>query len=142
MKKRMLLAAVGDYEGFAPTLVAPVQELERWERLLSASPYGFTSLRPPLKDRTATRENILAGLEQLLADAQPDDQLVFAFCGHGSNVTALGVGGSSAREQVLIAYPDGDPNVRNATIHYSDVRAILEKHQPDQRADITYINEA
>lgn len=141
MKKKMLLVGIGDYRGLAATLVAPVQEIARWEQLLRRSPYGFESIRPPLLDREATKENVLQAIDELLTGAEVDDQLLFLFVGHGTAIDVRGPGGSIVREQVLLAYPDrGD--LRSAGILFTDVAEILRRRRPPDGADVTFVLES
>jgi hypothetical protein len=137
MKKKMLLVAVGDYQGYAERLYAPVPELKRWEKLLASDPYGFELLggRPPLIDATATRKNILDGLEELLCGAQTDDQLVFVILCHGSIAEAEDR--ERTNYQSLIAYPEGNPDLDAASITYGNLRDLLDKHTAG--TDITVV---
>lgn len=131
MTKKMLLAAVSDYQGFAPKLDAAVEEIDRWSELLTAPPYGLKLEGGiPLTDRTATKKNILAGLNALLKGAQPDDQLLFLFIGHGTRTKG---------QQAFVAYPEGNPDLAAAAVTYDDVAEILAAHKLPPDVDVTFV---
>jgi hypothetical protein len=142
MARRMLLAGVGDYQGFTSGLVAPVQEIARWEKLLSKPPYGLTSVilpksasRPvplptPLIDATATRRNILDGLDELLKNAEPGDQLLFLLLCRGSIYPD---------EQAFIVYPEGNRDLRKAAVTFTDLLDVLKERKPPAEVDITFV---
>lgn len=135
MTKKMLLAAVGDYRGYAEPLVAAVPEVLRWKELLMSSKYGFKLLGDkPLMDATATRQNILDSLDVLLAGAQPDDELLFLIICHGTEM--------DGKDQALIAYPVDGKDLRRAAITYEDVAERLSKYKPPATTDILLIAES
>jgi hypothetical protein len=137
MTRKALLVAVGDYGTVASKLTAPAYELQLWQRMLSTSPYSFDSITS-LVDTTATRVNVLSEIDRLLDGAQPDDQLLFYFAGHGS--VAMGRKRDEA-EQSLIAYP-GTDGLQAAAICETDIADIFDRRQPPAGTDIAFVIEA
>ncbi|MCU1347798.1 MAG: caspase family protein, partial [Acidobacteria bacterium] len=81
MTKKALLVAVGDYQGFAPRLKAPVYELKEWHGLLQNT-YQFSEITS-LPDRQATRTAVIAAFRALVTNAKAEDELLLIFGGHG-----------------------------------------------------------
>ena len=126
MTKKALIVGVSDYRNYAKALVASEFEAGEWARLFTS--YGFTqiTLLTSRTKVTATRTNVLAALTALLSHSQQDDQLVFAFIGHGQVVRAH-VEGRYEFEEALIVYPEhGDTQLKGAQITDSDVTKIVK----------------
>jgi hypothetical protein len=118
MKRKMLLTAVGNYNGRAPELKAAVPELMRWKDLLSRAPYEMEIVwKEPLANEKATRQAILDGLETLVAGAEPGDQVLWVFIGHGTKLHG---------QQAIVAYPGDEFDLRKAAVRYDDVARILK----------------
>jgi len=141
MQRKVLMAAVNDYQGFAPDLSAPVKEVSKWQSLLSRPPYNMTIL-PPLINGGATRLKVLAGLKSLLTDARANDQLFFACFAHGSLVKKVKRGAKKALEEAIIFFPDGDPNLQNAALRKSDIASVLEETRPPKEANFVFLIES
>ncbi|MBV8518880.1 MAG: caspase family protein [Acidobacteria bacterium] len=136
MKKKAVLVAVGDYRGFAPSLDAPVTELGEWAALLRN--YGFTVTS--LADQNATRTKVLAAFQQLVTGAQPNDQLVFGFFGHGSTVPAPVDEGRFKFEEALMVFPQAqDAELTSSAITDSDLSRVLAIAAPPIGTDLTLI---
>jgi len=90
-RKIALLIGIQDYIAFPQgdwlDLPGCENDVENIRTVL-ASQYGFTDIRI-LKDRDATRENMLAALRKLVAEAGPQDTVFIHFSGHGSQVQDL-----------------------------------------------------
>ncbi|HUR79582.1 MAG TPA: caspase family protein, partial [Thermoanaerobaculia bacterium] len=134
MTRKAFFFGVGNYGQYAPRLTAPVEELQRWQRLLTGRPYRFGPIRV-LADAQATRANVLEGLEWLLDGAQSTDQLIFGFIGHGT--VAPGRNPNDA-EQSLITYP-GTGGLAAAAVTETDVETIFLRKRPPLGTNITAI---
>jgi hypothetical protein len=137
MKKKALLVAVGDYRGFAPALNAPVHELGEWRTLLQARGFSVT----PLADSGASRTKVLDAFRTLITGAQPDDELVFGFFGHGSTVAVpQGATGSFTFEQALMVYPvANDVRLKSSAITAGDMSRIVMQTAVPEGTDLTLI---
>jgi hypothetical protein len=84
--------------------------------------YGFTSVRTLINEQ-ATREAILAGLEGL-AQARPDDRVVFYFSGHGSQAHNRGATNPTHMDQTLVPVDAvfGAPEIRD-----KELKLLLNK---------------
>jgi hypothetical protein len=134
MTRRALLVGVGNYGRYARALTAPVGELQRWNQLLRRRPYSFDPQQIRiLADAQATRANVLDGLEWLLDGAQPGDQLIFNFIGHGT--VARGRDPNDA-EQSLIAYSENG-GLAAAAVTESEVEAVFLRKRPPHGTVIT-----
>lgn len=87
---RAFIVGIGDYENLSDLGLAPVYDADDVEKLL-VSPkhcgYPAANVRV-LRNRDASRSAIIAGLQDLAAQAQPTDTVVFYFSGHGAQRTA------------------------------------------------------
>lgn len=143
MTRKALLVAVEDYQGLAQDLRAPVKEMGEWKKLLLSRDYGFEQVTT-LADAQATRTAVLDELETLLRGAQPHDQLVFGFFGHGTTArgwrtrTQL----NDQVEQALVVYPNGERDLQNAVITESDLARIFNEEKPPLGTDIVLVIES
>lgn len=87
---RAFIVGIGDYDNLSDLGLAPVFDADEVEKLL-VSPkhcgYPTANVRV-LRNREATRSAIIAGLQELAAQSQPSDTVVFYFSGHGAQRTA------------------------------------------------------
>ncbi|MFZ5515225.1 MAG: caspase family protein [Candidatus Zhuqueibacterota bacterium] len=80
--KKALCVGINDYPGTSNDLKGCVNDAADWGALLRE--YGYTV--ETLVDARGTRDNILAGLADLVSQAGPDDVVVFTYSGHGTSV--------------------------------------------------------
>ncbi len=99
-RARALLIGVGDYDGLPEFLQlrAPDGDVRRLEAALTGAGLPKASIEVMTERRGArpTRAAILAALDQLARDAQPGDQVMVYFSGHGAQAPAR--------------YPDREPD--------------------------------
>jgi len=86
---RALLVGVADYPDEANRLEGPVNDVFSISAALQELGFPADSIRVVLNDR-ATAAGIRERLKWLLADAGPDDNLVFFFAGHGAQIPGYG----------------------------------------------------
>ena len=84
MAKKALCVGINDYPFNDSDLKGCVNDARAWTDLLITH-FDFTTVRL-LLDEAATKANILAGLVELLQDAQSGDVLVYSYSGHGTYV--------------------------------------------------------
>lgn len=84
MAKRAICVGINDYPYEDSDLNGCLNDAKAWANLLT-SHFGFTDVRL-LLDTAATKENIMAGVKDLLDAAQEGDTLVYTFSGHGTYV--------------------------------------------------------
>lgn len=82
-----LLVGVGDYQRTDVNwLLGPLNDVPAMRELLEEK-YGFAPEHmKTLLNKEATRANLLAGWDWLVASAKPGDQVVFFFSGHGTRI--------------------------------------------------------
>ena len=104
--KRALLVGINRYQ-FVSGLQGCVNDVRLMERLL-VDRFGFA---PPqvtvLTDEAATRDAILAALDQLVADTAPGDVVVFHYAGHGSQMTDREGDEASGMDNTLVPVDSG-----------------------------------
>jgi hypothetical protein len=82
--KKALCVGINDYPVRGSDLKGCVNDAEAWAELLREH-YGFaTADIAMLLDKQATKQNVLAGLDALLAGAKSGDVLVFTNSSHGT----------------------------------------------------------
>lgn len=87
MAKRALCVGINDYPFEENDLRGCVNDAHAWADLLIQN-YGFASADVRiLLDSEATKANILAGLEELIAGGEAGDTLVFTNSSHGTYLT-------------------------------------------------------
>jgi len=118
--RRALLIGVNDYltEEFAD-LRGAVNDVELMRDVL-VNKYGFdTANVTVLTDRDATREHILAALDELARQAAPDDMVYVHYSGHGSQVKDLNGDEDDGMDETILphdARTDGVPDITDDEI--------------------------
>ena len=82
MAKRAFCVGINDYQYDESDLKGCVNDAKAWADLLETH-FDFDEVNL-LLDADATRDNILAGVQDLLDNAQDGDVLVYTFSGHGT----------------------------------------------------------
>lgn len=87
---RAFIVGIGDYDNLSDLGVAPVYDANDVEKLLVSPKHcGYPAANVQvLRNREASRSAIIAGLQDLAAQAQITDTVVFYFSGHGAQRTA------------------------------------------------------
>jgi hypothetical protein len=85
---RALLIGCTDYQNPGiPDLFGPANDVRRFREVLTSPKYGVPNTDDAIITVTgddATRQNIVAAFERLVAAAQPDQQIVILLAGHGA----------------------------------------------------------
>ena len=132
MQKRAVVCGVTDYLSPTVKVEAAVTEAQNWANLLH-DVFGFNDIAL-LLDGQATPAAAISALSARLQGAQPDDQIVFVFCGHG---TAVQSGPRAADEALLMFHPDG--NQRAGALTDGDMANCVNQANPPAGADVTFI---
>lgn len=119
-QRRALIVAIDAYPP-PNTLPSCINDAKAIAALLAGS--GYTGKQ--ILDAAATRANVLAGLDWLLSGAQPDDDLVFYYSGHGYNPN---INGSLQQCLVLIdgMLLDQDFTPRTALVPPGTLTVLLD----------------
>jgi metacaspase-1 len=117
--KKALCIGINNYPGFTNDLKGCVNDAIDWEVLLLHA--GFETRK--ILDNQATRKNMLDGLEDLVVNASPGDEVVFTYSGHGTSVTDHSGDEIDGYDEALVAY---DGNILD-----DELRTILQKSQKD-----------
>lgn len=97
--KRALCIGINDYAGTGSDLSGCVNDAYDWAVALSRRGYACELLI----DGGATKANIVARLEELVASMRPRDQLVVTYSGHGSWVSDAGGDEPDGRDECWVA---------------------------------------
>ena len=84
--KYALVIGISDYEGTSSDLQYCDDDAQDWKNFLQQQGYTVTTLI----DNQATADNIIAAIDNLLADEYADDYVVFAYSGHGTEISGYG----------------------------------------------------
>lgn len=87
--RKALLVGINEYPRESDRLAGCVNDVFTMSAVLQECGFAPEEIRTCLDDR-ATASGILSRLEWLLDDAQPGDQLVFYYSGHGARVPEYG----------------------------------------------------
>lgn len=114
------IVAIDAYD-YPNTLPSCINDGRAIAALLAGS--GYTGNK--LFDASAARANVLSGLDWLLAGAQPDDDLVFYYSGHGYQPN---IGGNLQQSLVLIdgMLLDRDFTPRTALVPAGTLTVLLD----------------
>jgi metacaspase-1 len=116
--KKAICIGINNYPGSANDLQGCVNDAKDWSAALTG--FGFeTSL---MLDSQATRQNVKAALNGLVASAGEGDVIVFTYSGHGTQVIDLNSDEGDAYDEAIYVY-DG-------TILDDDLRTIINKVNP------------
>ncbi len=96
-RRRAVLAGINDYKGDANDLPSCINDVNAFMEVLEKD-YAFDEI-VRLVDAEATVANVTAALQELFANASPDDRLVFFYSGHGSTALRAGV-----MEECIVLY--------------------------------------
>lgn len=83
-----LLVAINDYPAPVPPLGGCVNDIRKVKTYLEEEQKDLTPELVILEDAAATKDAIVAGFQQHLAQAQPEDTALFYFAGHGTQEEA------------------------------------------------------
>jgi Caspase domain len=115
------------------SLQGPLTDIAAMHLLLEQT-YGFTDIRE-LKDEQATRQGILDAINQLIADTQKGDRVVFYYSGHGSQ--RLDSKSSKNQRDQTIVPVDAWKGVKD--IRDKELALLFDKIVFDKQARLTAI---
>jgi uncharacterized caspase-like protein len=140
-KKLALLVGINEYKYFN-NLQGAVNDVENMKRLL-VKHFGFPAdddhIRV-LRDRQATREAILKGInEHLIAKATADSIVVFHYSGHGSQIPDVDGDETDKYDETIVPHESGhkDP-YPNKDITDDEINELLRK-LTDKTPNVTFI---
>lgn len=117
--KKAVCIGINDYPGTANDLNGCVNDANDWSSFLKT--YGFeTEL---ILNTEATKSNILSALENLVAQANAGDVIVFTYSGHGTSVVDTDGDEADGYDEALYAY-DG-------VVLDDDLRDVLQNVKAD-----------
>jgi len=129
-EKRALIVAIGNYE----------KANDQWQNISSLNdiPLIMSILRQNkftdtvvLRDRQATKSNIIAAANQLLSRSQPGDIVIFHFSTHGQQIDALKGDEVVGKDEAIVAW--GAPAVAYGKYHgekhlcHNEIKTIRNK---------------
>lgn len=110
--KRALLIGINDYKA-VPGLQGSVNDVQTMRQILMTR-WGFPEANiKVLTDQAATREGILAALEELVSTAGPHDTVYLHYSGHGSEVEDLNGDEASGLDQTIVPQDGRSGTVRD-----------------------------
>ena len=113
--KKALCVGINNYPGFTNDLKGCVNDANDWEVILAHAGFSVDKVL----DSDATRQTILNKLDSLIVNAQPDDEIVFTYSGHGTSVTDKNDDEGDGYDEALVAY---DGNIVD-----DELRVVLQK---------------
>ena len=108
-QKWALLIGINRYPNFAPRgqLTGCINDVEVMRQALTGSfnfPENHVAL---LADEQASREGILAAMQDLVQRIGQDDIVVFHYCGHGSQMTDLEGDEPDGLDETIVPFDSG-----------------------------------
>ena len=108
--KRALLIGINHYKS-VPGLQGSVNDVETMREILTTR-WGFAARNiTVLTDEGATREKMLAALNQLVQESGPDDTVYFHYSGHGSQVQDLNGDEADGLDETIVPQDGRSGNV-------------------------------
>jgi len=141
MKKRALIVGISNYGGRVVGLDSPDREILEWRDLL-VDTYGFPShCVRLLANERARKAELKIRLEWLLGDAQPGDQLVFIYCGHGIRLPERNKNGEllDHMDEALLCFPLPDEDLASVAFYDDDLFDLLAGRELPLDAKVTFI---
>jgi len=117
--KKAVCVGINNYPGFANDLRGCVNDANDWETLLVNAEFETEKLL----DDQATKQNMLAALENLVVNAAAGDEIVFTYSGHGTQVADRSGDEIDGYDEALVAH---DGNIVD-----DELREILRKTPED-----------
>jgi hypothetical protein len=114
-KHRALLVGINAYPDPAMKLEGCVNDTFLMSSILQETAFQAEQIRLLLDER-ATARNILERIDWLLDDAQPGDNRVFYYSGHGAQITGYGLGETADRRDECLVPVDFDWTVERAVL--------------------------
>lgn len=139
MKKRALIVGISNYGGRVVGLDSPDREILEWRNLL-VDTYDFPSESVRLlANERARKAEVKNRLQWLLGDAQPGDQLVFIYCGHGIRLPERNQDGEflDHLDEALLCFPLPDEDLAMVALYDEDV--FLGNGGVPAGTDVTFI---
>lgn len=99
-KKRTAFLVGINYTGTVNELYGCINDTKNVEELLK-NKYNFTNVAL-LNDETATKQNILKGLQTLLANTESGDTAFFMFSGHGTCTADLNKDETDGQDELIV----------------------------------------
>jgi hypothetical protein len=117
-------SAAAETRARIPNLDGSANDAQGMAAMLRSGKYGFTDVRL-LRNADATRDGILAAIEQLIADAQRGDVVVFYYAGHGSQrVNSLADVKLNRLDQTIVP---ADANAGQFDIRNTELAALFDR---------------
>jgi len=108
--KRALLIGINHYQS-VPGLQGSVNDVETMREILTTR-WGFAARNiTVLTDENATREKMLAALNQLVQESGPEDTVYFHYSGHGSQVQDLNGDETDGLDETIVPQDGRSGNV-------------------------------
>jgi hypothetical protein len=108
--KRALLVGINRYKS-VPGLQGSVNDVETMREILTTR-WGFEARNiTVLTDENATRDKMLAALNQLVQESGPDDTVYFHYSGHGSQVQDLNGDEEDGLDETIVPQDGRSGNV-------------------------------
>ncbi|QDI82354.1 caspase family protein [Methylorubrum populi] len=105
MTKRALMVGINAYRNPNFNLKECLNDVDSLKSLLTSGPYNFSiDDIESLTDTSATKQNIMSRLEQMLASANEGDTLVFAYSGHGTQTTSQDPSEVDMKDECLVPH--------------------------------------
>lgn len=128
--KRALMVGINAYQYVSPLSGCVNDLIDTKDQVLDK--YGFAEANTTtLKDAQATRVNILAALEKLVAQSQPGDFLYFHYSGHGAQIPDTNGDEKDGKDEILCPV---DARAQGGTISNiivdDEINTILGKLKP------------
>jgi metacaspase-1 len=101
--KRAVCVGINNYPGIFNDLKGCVNDAKDWSALLQG--FGFSTSM--ILDSQATRTNVKAALQGLIASTNAGDVAVFTYSGHGTQVTDFSSDESDPYDEAICLY-DGN----------------------------------
>jgi len=122
--RRALLVGVNEYRA-VPSLQGSLNDIAAMQEVL-VTRWGFARAQVrTLTDSAATRAGILAALNQLVREAQPNDLVYFHYSGHGSQVEDLNGDEEDGLDETLVPHDGRTTGV--ADITDDELDALLDR---------------
>lgn len=114
-KNRALIVGINAYPDPTMVLEGCVNDAFLMSSVLQESAFEAEQIRLLLDER-ATAKNILERIEWLLDDAQPGDNRVLYYSGHGAQITGYGLGETADRRDECLVPVDFDWTIERAVL--------------------------
>lgn len=139
---RALVVGISEYGATANPLPGSINDMLGWKELLSSTFNLNSNNLKSLRDKEASKQEIINGFNWLLSDVMPGDHRLFFFAGHGSRLKKRidnMLLADNPTSETIVAYPENSEKIESFNIFDYELANIIDRSNFSSEANLTII---